>query len=133
MSDSITFHSNPYFGYKATMLPDVYILLSPQEDEVFSSSWGNRCTHLSVLLALHYQLDTFKNGLAHILISLLLLVAETIKSKILANFQICICVPLKWFYSQLFWKLWIWFDLIMENFFFALQKWPWLLEINFKL
>ena len=84
-------------------------------------------------VALHYQLDTFKNGLAHILISLLLLVAETIKSKILANFQICISVPLKWFYSQLFWKLRIWFDLIMEKNFCALQKWPWLLEINFKL
>ena len=29
------------------MLPDVYILLSPQEEEVHSSSWGNRCTHLA--------------------------------------------------------------------------------------
>ena len=46
MFNSITFHSNPYFGYSATfvylcgfaMLPDVYILLSPQEKEVDSSS-----------------------------------------------------------------------------------------------
>ena len=30
------------------MLPDVYflLLLSPQEEEVHSSSWGDRCTHL---------------------------------------------------------------------------------------
>ena len=28
------------------MLPDMYILLSPQEEEVHSSSWGDRCTHL---------------------------------------------------------------------------------------
>ena len=26
------------------MLPDVYILLSPPEEEVHSSFWGNRCT-----------------------------------------------------------------------------------------
>ena len=30
-----------------SMLPDVYILLSPQEKEVHSSFWGNRCTHLA--------------------------------------------------------------------------------------
>ena len=29
------------------MLLDVYILLSPQEEEVHSSSCGNRCTHLA--------------------------------------------------------------------------------------
>ena len=29
------------------MLLDVYILLSPQEEEVHSSSRGNRCTHLA--------------------------------------------------------------------------------------
>ena len=29
------------------MLLDVYILLSPQEEEVHSSSSGNRCTHLA--------------------------------------------------------------------------------------
>ena len=30
------------------MLPDVYILLSPQEKkEVHSSSWGNRCTQIA--------------------------------------------------------------------------------------
>ena len=28
------------------MLPDVYIVLSPQEEEMHSSSWGDRCTHL---------------------------------------------------------------------------------------
>ena len=28
------------------MLPDVYIVLSPQEEEVHSSSRGDRCTHL---------------------------------------------------------------------------------------
>ena len=28
------------------ILPDVYILLSPQEEEARSSSWGDRCTHL---------------------------------------------------------------------------------------
>ena len=27
------------------MVPGVYILLSPQEEEVHSSSWGHRCTH----------------------------------------------------------------------------------------
>ena len=26
------------------MLPDVYILLSPQEESVYFSSWGDRCT-----------------------------------------------------------------------------------------
>ena len=31
------------------MLPDVYILLSPQEEEVHWFSWGNRCTHLAAL------------------------------------------------------------------------------------
>ena len=30
------------------MLPDVYILLSPREDGVYSFSWGDRCTHLEV-------------------------------------------------------------------------------------
>ena len=29
------------------MLPDVYILLSPQEEEVHSSYWGDRSTHLA--------------------------------------------------------------------------------------
>ena len=49
MFDNITFHPNPYLGYNTTfvsvsilckfaMLPDVYILLSPQEEEVHSSS-----------------------------------------------------------------------------------------------
>ena len=28
------------------MLPDLYILLFPQEDEEHSTSWGNRCTNL---------------------------------------------------------------------------------------
>ena len=55
MFDSIIFDLNPYFGHSATfafilyefaMLLDVYILLSPQEEEVHSSSCGNRCTHL---------------------------------------------------------------------------------------
>ena len=54
MFDSIIFDLNPYFGHSATfafilyefaMLLDVYILLSPQEEEMLSSS-GNRCTHL---------------------------------------------------------------------------------------
>ena len=50
MFANITFHSNTYSGYKAilfisvsilckfAMLPDVYILLTPQEKEVLSSS-----------------------------------------------------------------------------------------------
>ena len=57
MFDSMAFHSNPYFGSSATfisvsifcefsMLPDVYILLPPQEEEVHYSSLGERCTHL---------------------------------------------------------------------------------------
>ena len=33
------------------MLPDVYIVLSFQEEEVHSSSWGDRCTHLEVHLS----------------------------------------------------------------------------------
>ena len=56
---SIIFDLNPYFSYSAAfvyfslhlcefaMLLDVYILLSPQEEEVHSSSCGNRCTHLA--------------------------------------------------------------------------------------
>ena len=58
MFDSITFHSNLYFCSSATfisdsilcefaMLPDVYILLSPQEEEVHSSSWGKRRKYLA--------------------------------------------------------------------------------------
>ena len=31
-----------------SMLPDVYIFLSPQEEEVHSSTWGNKCAHLVV-------------------------------------------------------------------------------------
>ena len=30
------------------MVPDVYILLSPQEKAVHYSSWGHRCTHSAV-------------------------------------------------------------------------------------
>ena len=60
MFDSIIFDLNPYFGYSATfvysicilcefaILLDVHILLTPQEEEVHSSSCGNRCTHLPV-------------------------------------------------------------------------------------
>ena len=33
--------------YEYVTLPDVYILLSPHEEEVHSSSSGNRCIHLS--------------------------------------------------------------------------------------
>ena len=33
------------------MLSHVYILLSLQEEEVHSSSWGNRCTHLAAHLS----------------------------------------------------------------------------------
>ena len=29
------------------MLPDMYILLFPQEEEVHCSSWGNKCTHMA--------------------------------------------------------------------------------------
>ena len=59
MFGSIIFDLNPSFGYSATffisgcilcefaMLLDLYILLSPQEEEVHSSSCGNRCTHLA--------------------------------------------------------------------------------------
>ena len=32
--------------YELAMLPDVYIVLSPQEEEVHSSSGGDRCTNL---------------------------------------------------------------------------------------
>ena len=50
--DSITFHSNLFISVSVlcefAMLPDVYILLSPQEEEVHSFSWGNRCTDLAV-------------------------------------------------------------------------------------
>ena len=50
--DSITFHSNLFISVSVlcefAMLPDVYILLSPQEEEEHSFSWGNRCTHLAV-------------------------------------------------------------------------------------
>ena len=54
MFDRKIFDSNPYFSFSAisvcihcelAMLLDVYILLSPQEEEVHSSSCGNRCTH----------------------------------------------------------------------------------------
>ena len=59
MLDSIIFDLNLYFAlvplsftsafilYKFAMLLDVYILLSPQEEEVPSSSCGNRRTHLA--------------------------------------------------------------------------------------
>ena len=59
MFDGITFHSNlnlvitPFSFISVSilcefaMLPDVYILLPPQEEEVHSSSWGNRCTHMA--------------------------------------------------------------------------------------
>ena len=33
---------------KLAMLPDVYILLSPQEEEVHPSSWGDRRSYLEV-------------------------------------------------------------------------------------
>ena len=50
--DSITFHSNLFISVSVlcefAMLPDVYILLSPQDEEVHSFSWGNRCTHLHI-------------------------------------------------------------------------------------
>ena len=37
--------------YEFAMLPNVYILLfHQQEEEVYSSSWGNRCTHLAAHL-----------------------------------------------------------------------------------
>ena len=32
-------------------LPDVYILLSPQQEELHCSSWGNRCTYLAAQLS----------------------------------------------------------------------------------
>ena len=60
MLGSIIFNLNPYFGYSATfvffsvcilcnfaLLLDVYILQSPQEEEVHSSSYWNRCTYLA--------------------------------------------------------------------------------------
>ena len=59
MFDSIIFDLNLYFAYSATfvyfsfascefaMLPDVHILMSPQEEGVHSSSCGNRCTNLA--------------------------------------------------------------------------------------
>ena len=39
------FHISVSILCKFAMLPDVYILLSPQREEVPSSSWGNRCLH----------------------------------------------------------------------------------------
>ena len=52
MLDSIIFDLNPYFGHSVTfsvcilcefaVLLDAYILLSPKEEEVLSSSCGNR-------------------------------------------------------------------------------------------
>ena len=67
MFDNITFHPNPYLGYNTTfvsvsilckfaMLPDVYILLSPQEEEVHSSSWGNRYTLIKKLTYINWCL-----------------------------------------------------------------------------
>ena len=59
MFDSIIFHSNPFLAIpqlsfisvsiacEFAILPDVYILLSPQEEEVHSSSCGNRSAHLA--------------------------------------------------------------------------------------
>ena len=53
MFETITFHSNPYFGNSTLQLassvmpPDVYILLSSQGKEVYSPSWGDRYTQLA--------------------------------------------------------------------------------------
>ena len=58
MFDTFTFQSKPLFGYSAAfisfsilcefaMLRNVYILLTPLEKEVHSSSLGDRCTHLA--------------------------------------------------------------------------------------
>ena len=59
MFDSIIFDLNPYLAVvplsfiwvcilcEFAMLLDVYTLLSPQEQEVHSSSCGNRCAHLA--------------------------------------------------------------------------------------
>ena len=59
MFDSIIFDSNPFLAIvplsfisvcilcEFAMLLDVFILLSPQEEEVHFSSCGNRCTHLA--------------------------------------------------------------------------------------
>ena len=49
---SMIFNLNPYFDSvcvlcEFAMLLDVNILLSPQEEEVLSFSYGNRCTHLA--------------------------------------------------------------------------------------
>ena len=58
MFDCITFHKNPFSAIaplsfisvvilcELAMLPDVFILLPPQEEEVHFSSRGDRCTHL---------------------------------------------------------------------------------------
>ena len=63
MFDSIIFYLNPYFGYSTTFvyfslhlckfatLLYMYILLSPQEEEVHSSSYGKRCAYLEVHLS----------------------------------------------------------------------------------
>ena len=63
MFDSISFHQifilaiasllfiSVRILYEFAMLPDVYILVFHQEEEVHSSSWGNRCTHLAVPLS----------------------------------------------------------------------------------
>ena len=32
--------------YEFAVVPGVYILLSPQEEKVYSSTWGHRCTQL---------------------------------------------------------------------------------------
>ena len=59
MFDSIIFGSNPFLAIEPlsfisvcilcefAMLLDVFILLTPEEEEVHFSSCGNRCTHLA--------------------------------------------------------------------------------------
>ena len=37
------------------MVPGVYILVSPQEEEVHSSSWGHRCRHSATHLSKRFK------------------------------------------------------------------------------
>ena len=81
------------------MLLDVYILLSPQEEEVHSSSCGNRCTHLAA-----HSSKRLNPLSVIILVCLAMIWSNTLQFEYFRDFNKCLQAI---FFQLSFEKLWL--------------------------
>ena len=96
------------------MLPGVYIVLSPQEEEVYFSSWGHRCTHsaphslkrfkpLSPIILLCQGYCRIEKNTKYSLMVLIIKPGSTLKFQLVFVFNECLWATFPLLSFETFW------------------------------